>query len=173
VITAGVEEVEPFAFQVGLTLALESCQVLSSRQGSRRRFDMSPSKLQQQMTDMLTIQKAVVWLVDVAHQASIACGLTIFTGAGGTPQVITRLRIKMAQSQGLLGNSREGLWIIQEATQDASAAFSRLIEEQDVPIIARWQRFGCQFRFFELILDLDGMLERGLERRHDLGLYCL
>src|SRR5206468_13037678 len=71
------EERQPLAFQVGVALALQAGQVLSTGECRRRYLDPGTGELQQQLTALLAVEKPMVELVRIAHQAVIARRLTV------------------------------------------------------------------------------------------------
>ena len=56
----GLEELEPVAFQVGLTLAHESSHVLGAWQRCRGAFHLGSGELQQDVAELLAVQQPVV-----------------------------------------------------------------------------------------------------------------
>src|SRR2546430_441116 len=84
--------------------------------------------------------------------------------AGDPALIIARRRIEVTDLQGGpsdLGD-RSGV-VLDQLPQDPRAAFGRLVEEQPSTLRDRRQGLGRQFAVFELILDLDRRLQRGLQ----------
>ena len=75
----------------------------------------------------------------------------------------------MTATQRLLRDPRPEVGFVDEASQDAGAAFGRFVEQQHLAVVVRRQRFGGEFVLLELEDHLECRLERCLQRRHLLG----
>ena len=69
----------------------------------------------------------------------------------------------MAEIQGFSRDGRQGRRLFDQAAQDAGAALRGLVEEERAAVVDGGQRLGGQLVLFELIEDLDGVLQRRLE----------
>ena len=58
--------------------------------------------------------------------------------------------------------------VVHELAQHARAALGRLVEEDLPAVLPIGQRLGRQLAVLELVPHLDGVLQRGLQRGHDL-----
>jgi len=127
------EESQPLAFQVRVALARQASQVLNTGECRRRHLDAGTGELQQQFTALLTVEKPVVELVRIAHQAVIARCLTVLTRSWATPQVGAARRVKVTELQCLLRHAWQCLWIVEKAPQGTSAALGCFVEKEDAP----------------------------------------
>src|SRR5947209_13707097 len=75
----------------------------------------------------------------------------------------------MTETQPLARHFRQRVRLVEQASQHARAPLGRLVEHDELSIMAAGQWFRRQFVIFELVLHLQRAFEDGLQRRHHFG----
>jgi hypothetical protein len=94
-------------------------------------------KSPQYVANSLTIKQTMVMLVVVSQHAIVAGRFTILLCAWRTPEVLARVRVKVAEPQCFSGYLPQRICITDQPLEYTRTALGRLVEEEQTPFLVR------------------------------------
>ncbi|TFE69317.1 hypothetical protein A7Q09_05345 [Methylacidiphilum sp. Yel] len=161
-----VEEPEPPPLELRLTGTKQRLQVVGAGARAGRRLTASPGDLHEDIPYEATVQKPVVRLVGVAHQAVVAGGLTVLAGPRGAAAVLAGLGVEVAERERGPSDPGQGLGFCDEPPEYPGPALGGLVEEQQPAALRGGQGLDGQLLLLQLEFDLDGLHEGSTQRGH-------
>jgi hypothetical protein len=130
------------SLQLRATQVKKALKVLDTRVAGGRRLDLCIAAGEQPVADQVALQRTVVALVAVAHEAVVTGGLAVFLHPRGAVAVLARVGIEVAEGEGLSDDGGKGTRLFDETAQHAGAAFGGFIEQQGSAVVNGRQ--GCR-----------------------------